>query len=169
MPSWMPTWIPYWAFYIVHVSPDELRVVCPPNLELFVLFNYFAYRFVFLKLPAGSPPRETKPAGVLLLLGIYFVLLGLVMSHGSITLDRKAGTATVHNVYIMYIPWTETIPLSQVHRADLHYSPGSDHLVLNTDRLESYSISGWTSTGGQAKAVNAINDFLRDYRLSQNP
>ena len=164
----MPSWIPYWTFYTVQSAPEKLTVVAPPDLVWFVLmtavFLAVFLRDLFRDWRAGT----TTPLGLLFIAILYIVLFSLIGSHGSIALDRKTQTATVHEVHIFFIPTTKTTPLSQVHGADIHYAPGSSHLVLETDSPEDYSISGWTSMSGQAKAANTVNDFLRNNGSSQS-
>lgn len=156
----MPTWIPYWTFYTLRSAPNQLTVVSPPDIVLFIIMNVLFYlaflRHFFRDWKAGT----ITPQGMLLMSLVYLVGLGLVCGHGTITLDRNTNTATVHRVRLFFIPTTTHIPLSEVIGARLYHAPGSEILSLQTNSAGSYSISSWRQMGGQAYAANSINEFL---------
>ncbi len=163
----MPSWMPFWQFYTVQNSPDQLRVVCPPNL-VFIAVITLVIGGPLLRWTIGNiRERKMTMAAFLMYLVIYLFCIGLVVSHGTLTLNRRMNIATFHKVHFMYIPTTETIPLDAIQFARAESAPHSDHFIVVTKGGKTYDLVYWTQMSGQGRAANAVNAFLTGSATSE--
>lgn len=101
----------------------------------------------------------TLPAGIVYL-AIYLFSIGMVFSHGTLTLDRQTNTATIRKVHFLFIPTTRTIRLDDIQFAKAESAPHSDHFIIVTKDGTTYDLLYWTQMSGQGRAANAVNSFL---------
>lgn len=156
----MPTWVPFWRFYTLQKGPDELLVVCPPNAILILVVTLIVGVPLLRWTLANLRDRKMTVSALVMYLLIYGFCLGLVVSHGTLTLNRQTNTATIHKIHFMYIPTTEQISLNEVESARVESAPHSDHFIVVTRGGKNFDLIYWTQMSGQGHAANAVNAFL---------
>ena len=104
---------------------------------------------------------HTRSPKVLIPVGLIFAVIAFaVSSNGSITLNARQGTATVHIVSFGY-PKTYRYPLASIRSAYVGSSDQSDAMRLMLNAGSELQLTPYNDISGKSEAALATNQFLR--------
>jgi hypothetical protein len=150
--------LPSSAIHVVQDSADQIRIVCPPNYFLGMIWILAAViLFAILKLVA---PREWK---VPLIIGSLCLLPALVVfsSYEVAVLSRTDGTLRMDQRFVFFHT-RQTLPLHSVQQAVVGTNEGNTHMLFFvTDSGQNFGMDiGYMPRDGYYSSALAVNNFL---------
>ena len=150
--------LPSSAIHVVQDSADQIRVVCPPNYFLGVIWILAAA--VLLLVLKVAAPREWKVP--LLVSGICLLpALVVLTSHEVAVLSRTDGTLKMDQRLVFYHT-RQTLPLHSVQQASVGTNEGNTHMLffVTSSGQELGMDIGYMPRDGYYSSALAINNFL---------
>lgn len=150
--------LPSSAVHVVQDSADQIRVVCPPNYFLGMIWILAA--IILLAILKLAAPREWKVP--LIVAGLCLLPALVVLSSYEVAvLSRTEGTLKMDQCLVFFHTY-QTLPLHSVHQAVVGTNEGNTHMLFFvTDSGQDFSIDiGYMPRDGYYSAALAINNFL---------
>ena len=150
--------LPSSAVHVVQDSAEQIRVICPPNYFLGILWILAsAVLFVILKLVA---PREWKVP--LLVAGLCLLFASVILtSHEEAVLSKTEDTLKLDQRMAFYHT-RQTLPLHSIQQAAVGTNEGNTHMLFFvTSSGQDISMDiGYMPRDGYYRSALAINNFL---------
>ena len=152
--------LPSSAIHVVRDSAEQIRVVCPPNYFLGMIWILAAViLFVILKLAA---PREWRVP--LIIAGVCLLPALVVLSSQEVAiLSRTDGTLRMDQRLVFYHT-RQTLPLHSVQQAVIGTNEGNTHMLFFvTDSGQDFGMDiGYMPRDGYYSSALAVNNFLAE-------
>jgi len=152
--------LPSSAIHVVRDSAEQIRVICPPNYFLGMLWILAsAVLFVILKL-VGQ--REWKVP--LLVAGLCLLFASVILtSHEEAILSKTENTLKMDQRLAFYHT-RQTLPLHSIRQAAVGTNEGNTHMLFFvTSSGQDISMDiGYMPRDGYYSSALAINNFLAD-------
>jgi hypothetical protein len=150
--------LPSSAIHVVQDSAEQMRVICPPNYFLGILWILAsAVLFVILKLVA---PREWKVP--VLVAGLCLLVASVILtSHEEAVLSKTEDTLKMDQRMAFYHT-RQTLPLHSIQQAAVGTNEGNTHMLFFvTSSGQDISMDiGYMPRDGYYSSALAINNFL---------